>query len=603
MAEQTKNKNRKMFWTKLKNAATSWRFKGFNDLKVIFKLYSSYFIILLILLIVSSVSLMGMNQMAKETQELYEKRLTAVSEMLTLSGKFQDVNAAMAALLLQSSEIAIQRIEGVVQQNDKIKAQLDQLASHMTELGIARNDFETFKIIWDNYMKNVQDVKGWIEKGNQKVGDTTGMGVAVGLFNQNMYPKIMTLNDQLANWVNLNKKMADEAYQNSLKLKTSLLTVQIVLILIAIALSILVGWAVARSLVKPLALVVDAAGEMSKGKLHQRVMLKRKDELGHLAESFNQMAENIRSLIREAKTAGDMVSGTSKELSLICEQTAQASNEVNKEIMKIAGGAETQMQTAEESARAMNEMARGVQHIAEASSEVTDLTHSTTVEAKGGNEAIQNAVRQIEAVKNTVEESAAAIKILGERSKEIGNIVEVITDIASQTNLLALNAAIEAARAGEHGRGFAVVASEVRKLSQRSEESAQQITGLIKEIQKETELAVGAMNKGTHEVQEGAAVVKKAGDAFERILHSVDNVFEKIESVSAIVEELSASTEEVAASSDESARIAKEAAANTQNAVAVTQEQLASIEAISDSANELNQMAQKLQEAIVKFEV
>jgi methyl-accepting chemotaxis protein len=113
-------------------------------------------------------------------------------------------------------------------------------------------------------------------------------------------------------------------------------------------------------------------------------------------------------------------------------------------------------------------------------------------------------------IHDTVQDLSKVIRGLGERSKEIGEIVAVITKISSQTNLLALNAAIEAARAGEHGRGFAVVADEVRKLAEQSAQSAQQISELITHIQKETLNAVQSMDQATKEVQSGLDVVDSA---------------------------------------------------------------------------------------------
>ncbi|OUN01235.1 MAG: hypothetical protein BAA02_13480 [Paenibacillaceae bacterium ZCTH02-B3] len=577
-----------------------WKFK---DMRILFKLYSGFGAILIITLLVSLFSLFSMNQIGGKTKELYEERLTNVSDILTLAVKFQEFNSNIGNILLNTAGAQELSTEDLRQALDEIRGLLDKSTGKMKDMGIQESQITTFNILWDNYLKDFENFSSMLERGDEKVGNVTGFEAAKTIYTVNISTKTVTMNNYLSQWVDINKELAEAAYRSALNQQTSQIMLQIILILAAVALTVLVGWAVARSIINPLSLVVQAAGEMSKGRLNQCVELIRGDELGTLASSFNEMAKNIRELILQVKNAGDRVFDTSQNLSLICSQTADASQEVAREITKIADNAETQKRSAEDSARAMNEMAQGVQQIAEASEEVTNLAMAANQEARGGNEAVQNAIRQIESVKDTVETSASIIRKLEQRSDEIGSIVEVITDIAAQTNLLALNASIEAARAGEHGRGFAVVAGEVRKLSQRSSEYAQQINNLIQAIRKDTAQAVEAMNRGTREVQEGVAVALQAGEAFERISRSIDNVFAKIENVTSVVEELSAGTEEVAASADESARIAKEMSGNTQSVVAVTEEQLAAVSEISESAEGLRRMAQDLQETIARFEV
>ena len=574
-----------------------------KDMRLIIKLYSSYAVILVILLFVSAFSLIGMNQIGNKTKELYEERMTAAIQILNMAREFHAVNAATATMVQQSVDDAQARLPDVASRNEQIANQLTALAQDMGRYAIDPEDYSSFEIVWNNYLKDWEQIKSGVETGSRKMGEITGLEFARSVYIRNMYNKVEVLNGFLDKWVETNEALAEEAYRSAMGQRSAQLALMGVLVVVAVLLTAFVGWAVAQSILKPLNEVVQAAGEMAKGRLRQRVELRRRDELGALAESFNRMAENIRNLIQEVKNAGDKVSGTSRELSQISEQTEQVSRDVAREIERIAEGAESQMRTATESARAVNEMAQGVQQIAEASGEVTELAHAAQAEAKTGNEAVRNAVRQIEAIQSTVESSAAFIRKLDERSGEIGRIVEMITDIAAQTNLLALNASIEAARAGEHGRGFAVVATEVRKLSEQSRESANQISVLIRDIRGDMEQAVEAMNRGTREVQEGVAVVKQAGEAFEKISDSVDRVFSKIEGVTAVVEELSAGTEEVAASADESARIARDASDNTQRVAASTRDQLASIGQISASAGGLYQMARNLQDAISRFEV
>lgn len=201
-------------------------------------------------------------------------------------------------------------------------------------------------------------------------------------------------------------------------------------------------------------------------------------------------------------------------------------------------------------------------------------------------------------IEETVSTSAAIISQLGERSKEIGQIVETISGIAGQTNLLALNAAIEAARAGEQGRGFAVVADEVRKLAEQSQGAAQQIAGLIGEIQSETDKAVVSMENGTSKVKAGTGIVNEAGETFEKIIVMVTDVAQKVEQISTRIRGLARGSQHVVASIHQFEELTTKTVEEVQTVSATTEEQAASMEEIASSSQCLSQMAAELQQAI-----
>jgi methyl-accepting chemotaxis protein len=235
------------------------------------------------------------------------------------------------------------------------------------------------------------------------------------------------------------------------------------------------------------------------------------------------------------------------------------------------------------------------------------------------------------AIKTKVDLSAEKVHEMGQRSDQIGIIVETISDIASQTNLLALNAAIEAARAGEHGKGFAVVADEVRKLAERSSVATKEIGGLIKGIQKTVLEAVTAMNEGAAEVESGVNLAGQAGHALKDILKSVEGVNQQVgqiataakhmntlsndlvsavDSVSAVVEENTAATEQMAAGSNEVtqaieniASVSEENSAAAEEVSASAEEMSAQVEEMSASAESLAGMAEALHEIVAQFKL
>ena len=223
--------------------------------------------------------------------------------------------------------------------------------------------------------------------------------------------------------------------------------------------------------------------------------------------------------------------------------------------------------------------------------------------ARQGRDTIDGAVLQMKNIEKTVNHSADVVTKLGERSKEIGQIVDTISGIAGQTNLLALNAAIEAARAGEQGRGFAVVAEEVRKLAEQSQEAAKQIGELISGIQVDTEEAVVAMSDGTKEVRTGAEVVNKAGLAFGEIVKMVDEVNQQAGDMAKTMEELASGTQKIVGSVQEIDASSKNVAAEAQTVSAATEEQSAAMQEIASGSRSLANLAQHLQEASSKFKV
>ncbi|MCL6097096.1 MAG: methyl-accepting chemotaxis protein, partial [Bacteroidetes bacterium] len=174
-------------------------------------------------------------------------------------------------------------------------------------------------------------------------------------------------------------------------------------------------------------------------------------------------------------------------------------------------------------------------------------------------------------------------------SNEIGEIVQVIDDIADQTNLLALNAAIEAARAGEQGRGFAVVADEVRKLAERTTKATKEIATMIRQIQKDTEGAVVSMNEGTTEVEKGKVLADKAGHALKQIISGAEEVVDI--------------STQVAAASEEQSSAAEQISRNIESISSVTNQSASGVQQIARAAEDLNRMTVNLQDLIARFKL
>ncbi|MCM3759987.1 methyl-accepting chemotaxis protein [Alkalihalobacillus oceani] len=369
-------------------------------------------------------------------------------------------------------------------------------------------------------------------------------------------------------------------------------------------LSIISGLFIASMIVKPINVLLGRVNIIASGDLTgEEIPVKKQDEIGQLTMAFNSMRNNLRDLLTKTTNMSEQVAATAEQLSASSQETSSATNQIAMTIQEVSTASEQTLHRSQESTQSALKVNEGVEMITEATTGVSTMAEEASREAKEGEASIGRAVSQIGTIRETVSQSAEFIQQLGERSHEIGNILELITSISEQTNLLALNAAIEAARAGEHGKGFAVVADEVRKLAEESRASAEKISTMILLIQEDTERAVEEMNRGTAEVEVGTKVVHEVGESFTRISHAVERVTQEMTHVSAATEQISLHTSRLNEALSEMETASEQNADASQGVAASTEEQLASMEEIASSAEALNHLSTELQEEVSKFKL
>lgn len=374
--------------------------------------------------------------------------------------------------------------------------------------------------------------------------------------------------------------------------------------LVVFILTIIAAIMFTRRITQPLQLIVEKVQEVAKGNVGiTQLDIQSNDEIGKLATAFNTMLGNLRGLITQTDQSAEQVAASSQHLTATASQMATAAGEIATATTQVAQGAEKQARSVDDTKQVVQQMSTNIEKMAKNADGVAATSDKTAVAAQEGTVAIDAATNQMGIIEKTVEHSAQVVMKLGERSQEIGQIIDTISGIAGQTNLLALNAAIEAARAGEQGRGFAVVAEEVRKLAEQSQQATQQIAELIGEIQEETKRAVGAMAEGTREVKVGTDVVSKAGQSFGDIVVLVRDVSEQVRAISVALMQMSADSQQIVTSVKEIENISNDAANQTQTVSATTQEQSAAMEEVAASSQTLAKMAEELQSILRKFTV
>ncbi|MDR3566335.1 MAG: methyl-accepting chemotaxis protein [Negativicutes bacterium] len=378
----------------------------------------------------------------------------------------------------------------------------------------------------------------------------------------------------------------------------------ILLALVTLVIGFGSGYIIIDRIVKPLTALDLMAQKMAEGDFTAATKTKvADDEIGRLSKSMERMADNTRALLGHVRQNTDQVAASAEQLAASAEQSAQAANQVSVAIAEVSEGAEKQLKAVDDTASIVGQVAAGVQQIAANASAVADTSAKSADAVREGSKAAEKAIAQMGHIEEAVTHSAQVVSKLGERSKEIGQIVETIAGIAGQTNLLALNAAIEAARAGEQGRGFAVVAEEVRKLAEQSREAAKQIASLIAEIQQDTNSAVTAMNGGTEEVRIGAEVVNDAGKAFVLISGSISEVSSQMQQISAAIQQMAGGSQQIVAAVQEIDAVSKDTASHAQTVSAATEEQSATMEEIASSSQALAKLAEALTVAMARFKV
>jgi methyl-accepting chemotaxis protein len=357
---------------------------------------------------------------------------------------------------------------------------------------------------------------------------------------------------------------------------TRLKKLTVVMLIVITAIISLIGLFVARLISKPIAKLRNTMAAVEEtGDLSLSVDVTTHDEIGQMGTAFNKMIGTFHDVVQDIHATSEQLASSSEELSASSVQIAEGSKDQSVRASQVSTAAQQMNAT----------LTEVVQNIAGAS----DAAREANKVALAGGETVSSTVDSMHGIAESAKASSVIITTLGNKSEEIGNIINVIDDIADQTNLLALNAAIEAARAGEQGRGFAVVADEVRKLAEKTMTATKEIGGMIQGMQEETQKAIASVENEVATVESGVKLASDAG-------HSLGEIVEKVEEVTKMVEQISTASEEQSAATDQ-------ISSDIDSVATVVNETSATASQIAEASQEIAKLASGLKSKVEMFKV
>jgi methyl-accepting chemotaxis protein len=414
-----------------------------------------------------------------------------------------DVRSYIADLTPEAEQAAVRQLESALTEIDSLKRQLPAEASRIQQ-------FESAVLAYRDAVRQFRDA-------------TAAIGVARAEMTV-QGADIVKRSDALYQ-IQIERRDAESIQARSLQTTATLL---------ALLVGVLAAFIITRQITRPLRETMDAVEKIASGDLTQTLRVTRRDELGALQQGIARMGNTLRDLITGIRDGVTQIASAAEELSAVTEQTS--------------AGANSQKVETDQVATAMHEMAATVQEVARNAEQASHAATNADDEARVGDKVVGEAISQIERLAQEVHRSTEAMGLLQQESQKIGSVMDVIKSVAEQTNLLALNAAIEAARAGEAGRGFAVVADEVRGLAQRTQQSTEEIEGLIASLQNGTQQVAEVMNGSRSLTDSSVELARKAGDSLDSITRTVSNIQSMNQQIAAAAEQQSAVAEEISRS-------------------------------------------------------
>ena len=569
-----------------------------NDIKVGSKLVLLVFLFFVCMGIVAGVGILSLRSVSEETNILYHNNMLALSSAKEANVQLINMSRAVRNMALVTSESRTSyrsRYDGFLAELQKqLKIAEDKLVLPEAKASMQKTKDAVAALLPENFeiMENMN---------NRSAEETLARLHAVRA-------KADAADDQMTVLCNVIEGAAQARAAEIEKDAHFALVLSMIVYAIATSLITILGMMIKRAIANPLAELSHKASLVAGGDMKQKFILDRKDELGSLATSLDQMVTHLAVRIAEAEehsqkaseamieanSAKEAAEGGRREIlaaaenvELVVSRLSVATEELSAQVEQSSRGTSLQRERVSCSATAMEEMNSTVIEVARNASIAANGSERARMRAGEGQQIVKQSVDSIGTVQKDTEELGRNMEDLGRRAESIGVVMTVIADIADQTNLLALNAAIEAARAGEAGRGFAVVADEVRKLAEKTMNATLEVGESINGIQSGTRQSIGAVERTAQNLDLTSQLVKQSGEALDHIVSESVAVADQIRGIATASEEQTSVSEGITRSLEEINISASEAAIAMQ----------ASAEAVSD----LTSQARDLQALVCKL--
>ncbi|RAU97673.1 methyl-accepting chemotaxis protein [Paenibacillus sp. YN15] len=525
----------------------------FANMKTGTKLISSFSVLAVIVAVVGLFGLMNLSKINESLDDMYMNQLMAVQSLEQIDGAIQEARHELRKIYMVTEKERAGVRDGALKLLDDADKGLQRFrqtelsAASADELPVLEKALAEYRTI---YLKAAQEgLDNNLERMLEMID-----GGEIGTVRTRML-------DSLDRLRQINNNEAQHARNDGVELYTDSRNLTIGVIIGAVFLSGLLGLIISRAISNPLKKVMVIVGDVAGGDLRRTSDIQSKDEIGQLAQAVDSMVLSLRGIVAAILANAQNVAASAQQISASSEE--------------IAGGSANQAEAAQSISELFKELSAAIHSVAANTEQTSELAEESIRLAMEGRDVIQSSMTSMEAVSTQMAK-------LEDDSHKIGEILDVIEDIADQTNLLALNAAIEAARAGDQGRGFAVVADEVRKLAERSREATKQITGIIRVMQDNTRQSVAT-------VQESGNFSKQSGNSFHHISKMVNDAGAKIS--------------EIAAASEEQAAQSANVLHAVENISAATEEGAAASQEMAATAQSLSLLADELQKAVIWFKM
>lgn len=544
--------------------------------------------VLVLVFLLSFINVSSIYRMNRDTEELIEEEM----ELLILSTDLSE------DMLQRINYLQAYMLTGEEEYRDTYLESMD-IGLALGEAALERTDSEQLK-------QAIVDQEEWgqlttVIFSMLEAGDQNG---AVNLFKNRLMQSGMAVASEYTAVANHYQDSINELGEQVISAGTTSLASSFYLAIIIIVVGVGIAIFTTRSISKPIEGLTNRMLRIASGDLTEEIeATPRRDEIGQLTSSVNQMATNMRGLLVQIQNVSNTVTEHSDSLTSTTNEVSEGAEQISATMEELSSGSETQVTHATDLSTGMTDFVTSVSTAQERSESVKEESENARNLSINGVSLMEKSVTQMRAINSIVTESVEKVVQLNNQSAQITTIVSVIQDIAEQTNLLALNAAIEAARAGEHGRGFAVVAEEVRKLAEQVASSIQEVTKIVSGIQTNSNSVKTSLENSYDQVQQGTKNIEETNKTFRQIDDTIDHVTGNIQEVTNQLTNMLATSQNLSASGAEIASVSEESAAGIEETSASAEEVSSSMNEILTSSADLTKLAVNLNDLLGQFKL